>query len=319
MWKPIHLYFIWYGKWSAAEKNLIRTVSNSLTPKRRIRQYPNLSNLWSIVTEYYQELPQEERKHATNDVSIAGEVDDDYSFGHNIRSDHDPLKIILSHLGQCLPVDLEQGVYFLFTSADVAFSGEEYCGYHGNECVDPTRYGTPFCDDYLNNIIYSFVPLPSVVNGLIVDCNIFQTTPTSGGLIGRPPNHLVSPHGALDSMISTFLHELLETAVDPIWFLKPAWRFNRTENSEMADMCSYVFVAGDWFYCGLWSVYPDFPDGGNCLSFIEHNTALTEPRARTTFNFYGINGSKFIAQLMWSLGNKGCASQPEGEPPCILK
>jgi hypothetical protein len=290
MWKPIHLYFVWYGTWSAAEKELMRTVANSLTPKKRIRQYPNLSNLWSIVTEYYQELPLEGPKYASNDVSIAGEVDDDYSFGHNISGDSDPLVIILSHLGQGLPIDLEQGVYFLFTSGDVAFpESGGYCGYHGNDCVDPTRDETPFCEDYLNNIIYSFVPLPSVHNGLIIDCNVFQTTLTSGGLKGPPPNHLVSPTGALDSMITTFLHELLEAAVDPISFLKPAWIYNRSENSETSDMCSYNFVAGDWFYCGLSSIYKDFPDDGYCLSFIDHNTALTEPKAHSTFNLYGIH------------------------------
>ena len=295
---------------------MIRTVSNSLTPKKPIRQHPNLSNLWSIVTEYYQELPLEGRKYATNDVSIAGEVDDDYSRGRNI-SESDPLKIILSNLENGLPTDLEQGVYFLFTSADVAFPAGGYCGYHGNECVDQTRDGTPFCEDYLNNIIYSFVPFPSIHNGLILDCNIFQTTLTSGGLRGRPPNHLVTPNGALDSMITTFLHELLETAVNPIWFLKPAWVYSRSENSEVSDMCSYTFVAGDWFYCGLRSVYYDFPDDRYCSSFIDHDTALIEPRFYTTFNFYGVGGSKFIAQLLWSLGNRGCASHYEGEL-CIL-
>lgn len=314
MWKPIHLYFVWYGTWSEAEKNVIRTATKSLTPSKPIPQWPNLSNLWKLVTKYYQEVPGDiqGRKYVTNSVTIAKEIDDDYSFGHTIDAFSDPLSIISSHLHQGnLPFDFEQGIYFVFTAGDVMFQAQDFCGYHDFNCLDFSR-GIPYCFDFHNNLIYSFVPLPSESNGLLQLCANFRNPTTPDPFLPYPPpNKAVSPNGALDTMVTVYLHELLETAVDPYI---TAWIHNYTENSETSDLCSYNFAAGDWFYCDLPSIYPDFPgvNDGRCLSYPKLHT-LREPKSKAAFNIYGIDGSQFLAQKFWNLATKGCASQPEGE------
>ncbi|KAG0602003.1 hypothetical protein M758_11G153900 [Ceratodon purpureus] len=297
LWQPIHLYFVWYGTWTEAQKNLIRTASESLTPTTIIQEYPNLSNYWSVVTEYYQELPGDVRRYASNDVSIAGEVDDPYSLGTTIDMSLDPIKIIESHIvGQRLPSDLAQGVYFLFSSADVGFIAKpEQCGYHNTRCVVQNSD----CNNPVNHIVYSYVPIK------IPNCAVFG----GSALSGLPPNHLVDSD--MDSMIITYLHELLELTVNPYWSTSPAWRANMTNiQTEASDMCGYNFVAGDWYYCDFTDIYPDFK-GEPCSSLNDHHTALIEPNSDTTFNVYGAGGSNFIVQQFWSLGSKGCVLQIE--------
>jgi hypothetical protein len=280
---------------------VVRTASNSLTPKYKIGDYPNLSNYWNLVTEYYQDIPGEGRKYGSKHVSIAGEIDDSYSFGKTIDMLKDPLPIIKSHVGQDLPTDLEQGVYFIFTSSDVELANNPgYCGYHNSACLDPNSD----CSNAFNHIVYSIVTLG------LPSCNAFGSA-----LTGPPPNNDVDPTGSLDSMIVIYLHELLELAVDPYVDGLVGWRGTLNNGqTEAADLCAWSFVAGDYWYCNLGSIYPDF-NGFPCSTFSSHHQALKAPGSGATFNVYGIQGSEFLVQQFWSLGSKGCALQVEqGEP-----
>lgn len=310
MWKPVHVYFVWYGTWTEQQKKVVRTATNSLTPKHPIRQWPNLSNMYKLVTEYYQELPGEPRKYASKSVTIAGEIDDAYSFGHTIDADNDPVVIIANHIANHrLPEDYEQGIYFLFTSGDVTFKVEiGYCGYHYFNC---NITATNNCSDWSNkNFIYSFVPLPADTNSQLTcsPFNIPGAVNSSGLDVTRAPNKKVSPDGGLDSMTSTYIHELLETIVDPY---TTAWMHNVTENSEVEDLCEFNFAAGDWWYCYVPSIYPDFPYNTSECQGSQHT--LVEPKSKALFNVYGNHGSQFLIQKIWSLEIKGCATQPVGE------
>ena len=309
MWKPVHVYFVWYGTWTEEQKEVVRTATNSLTPKHPIAQWPNLSNMYKLVTEYFQELPGESRKYASKSVTIAGEIDDAYSFGHTIDADNDPVVIIANHIANhSLPEDYEQGIYFLFTSGDVTFKLAGYCGYHYFNCNVTT---TNSCSDWSNkNFIYAFVPLPSDTNGLLVHCTSFNTPATHNLLdVKRAPNKEVSPDGGLDGMMDSYIHELLETIVDPYI---TAWMYNFTENSEVEDLCQFNYAAGDWWYCYVPSIYPDFPANTSCTSKPNLHT-LVEPKSKAFFNVYGNHGSQFLIQKIWSLEIKGCATQPVGE------
>ena len=247
MWKPVHIYFVWYGTWTMQQKNVVRTATQSLTPKHPILQWPNLSNMYKLVTEYFQELPGEPRKYASKSVTIAGEIDDAYSFGHTIDSLNDPVVIIADHIANHnLPEDYEQGIYFLFTSGDVTFKLAGYCGYHYFNCNVTT---TNSCSDWSNkNFIYAFVPLPSDTNGLLVHCSAFYKPAVNIVKhldVRRAPNKKASPDGGIDAMTNVYIHELLETIVDPYG---TAWLHNVTENSEVEDLCEFNFAAGDWWY-----------------------------------------------------------------------
>lgn len=166
-------------------------------------------------------------------------------------------------------------------------------------------------------MVWAFVPLPTA-NNIYATCNMFAP-----GLIpGTPPNAAVSPNGTLDSMIDTIMHELLELAADPYPFSMPAYWYNISENSEAADLCQYNFVAGEWFYCGLHSLYPDFNTSnaytcktlgrGKIFSAGGLRRSLTDPVTNVSFNQFGVGGSQFLVQKLWSLDNKGCVLAPEG-------
>lgn len=162
--------------------------------------------------------------------------------------------------------------------------------------------------------MYAFVPLPTV-NNTYAGCNLFRPA-----LIpGTPPNSAVSPSGSLDSMIDAILHELLELSADPYPLSMPAYLFNTSENSETADLCAYNFVAGDWFYCQLPSLYPDFNTSDiTCTNLGRRRIAgdpprsLKDPVTNVSFTQFGVGGSQFLVQKLWSLDNKGCVLAPEG-------
>ena len=313
MWKPIHVYFVWYGSWSEAEKNLVRVATKSLTPTNPIPQWPNLSNLYKLVTKYYQELPGDSgRTYASNNVTIAGEVVDQYSHGHIL----DPgalaqADLIQSNLGQGLPFDYEQGIYFVFTSGDVTFQNSmPGCGYHYFSC---NKTSANQCTDSHNNFIFAFIPLASEANGLLTGgCSLFATATSPGLPVNLAPNKQISSTGALDTLVDIYLHELLETIVDPY---QTAWLELHNGNMETADLCSFTFAAGDWWYCDMSDIYPDFPEANQrpgCHSFPNLHT-LVDPASNSAFNQYGVGGSKFLVQKFWNLATKGCATQPEGE------
>lgn len=311
--KPIHIYIVWYGAWTAQEKNLIRIALSSLTPASPITQFPNLSNLWKVMTKYYQQAASgQPRKFVTTQVNVVGETDDGATV-KTIDSDIDPLPIVLNNINAGrLPSDIEQGVYFVLTASDISYyNSGNYCGWHDSVCV-PVG-GTPTnCSSPASNLVYLFVPMPA---DKFANCNIFAPK----RIPGTPPNSAVSSSGALDTAINIMMHELLELSADPYPNYMPAWLHDPTENSETADLCAYTFVADEWYYCGLPNVYPDFNyTRGQCSRVrsvqgpADPPRSLKDPKSGVVFSQYGIGGSQFMVQRMWSLANKGCVSQPEG-------
>ena len=313
--QPINVYIVWYGGWAATEKSVIRTALTSLTPAVPITDFPNLSNLWTVMTKYYQQVAGQAPTYVTKNVTVVKEVDD----GLTVKTvnSSESLSIITNQiaLGN-LPEDHAQGVYFVLTASDIIYLDDKapYCGYHDQYCQSNTFAE---CSNAANNLVYAFVPLPTA-NNTFAGCNLFRI----GGVPGTPPNSAISPTGELDSMVSVIMHELLELAVDPI---SPnlAYIYNPNDNSETGDLCTYNFVAGDWYYCGLQSVYPDFNTSDNAIcgswgSFPANAgppQSLIDPVTNVSFNQYGVGGSQYLVQKIWSLDNKGCVVQQEGTKP----
>ena len=274
----------------------------SLTPAKPIANYPNFANWWKIVTQYTQKaggLP------VSNSVTIGGEVDDQYSAGSDIG---DMAKTIIAQNlqpnGGGLPVDPVSGIYMLMTSGDVTFQKNGFCGYHSTMCADSN---SP-CSDINNILLYAFMPFPGddTGNGKLKGCSLYNPY---GPLPLPAPNDAASPvAGALDSYISIMMHEIMETATDPY---SDAWRQNNDEDSEAGDLCAYSFGGGDYFYCGLASIYGNYHGGTDravCQSYPGYHV-LKWPSTGEIFNIFGINGAKFVVQMIWSLANKGCQLQ----------
>ena len=175
-------------------------------------------------------------------------------------------------------------------------------------CIDSTKS----CNDITNLLVYAFMPFPGQTNQLLQICNVYQPY---GPLPLPAPNDAASPvGGALDSFISVMMHELMEAATDPY---VNAWRLNFNENSEAGDLCAYSYGAGDFYYIGLPSVYGDHADcsKSHCASYPDVHVMQWGPTG-DIFNIFGIGGSRFLVQKIWSLGNKGCQLQVQGKYVC---
>lgn len=278
----------------------------SLTPAKPIASYPNFANWWKIVTLYTQKAGG---LHVSNNVTIGKEVDDNYSSGNDLG---DVAEIIIRHNLKPqggLPVDPVSGIYMLMTSADVTFQQGGFCGYHYRMCTDGSQApNTTFCSNINNILLYAFMPFPGddSGNGLLNGCNVYD--PYGPLPLPAPNDAASSVGGALDSYISTMMHEIMEAATDPYI---DAWRQNYKENSEAGDLCSYSYGGGDYFYCGLASIYGTYHGGTDpavCQSYPGYHV-LRWTSTGEIFNIFGINGAKFLVQMTWSLANKGCQLQ----------
>jgi hypothetical protein len=305
----IDVLILRYGSWANPSlKAVIKTAITSLNPPTPTQDAPNLANWWKIVTQY----TQTDGAHVSANISVGHEVVDNYSHGHSLGNNV-AADIIRSNLGSNkLPLDPVSGLYMLVTSSDVAFTGQGFCGYHDWLCTNASqsRTSSPFCSNVDNRLVFAFLPFPGTGNNLLYGCNVFQPY----NAIPLPaPNDAVSPvGGALDSFVSVMMHEVMEAATDP--YIN-AWRQNFNENSEAGDFCQYSYGAGDFWHCGLASVYGSLHGGGDpnlCRSYPNFH-AMKWVSTGHIFNIFGTGGSKFLVQKIWSLASKGCQMQLQGK------
>lgn len=187
---PKNVYYIWYGGWTANTAKLI---------------LPDLANgmggspYFNINTTYH----NWQRQKVSNVVTLAGQVDDNYSHGVNITSSNVQQIVAAQN-----PTDTN-GVYFVLTSQDVNLSGfcTSFCGWHTHANING------------KDIKYAFV-------GNAAKC------PSSCAAQTTSPNNNV---GA-DGMASVIAHELEEAATDPDL---NAW-YDRS-GAENADKCAWNF------------------------------------------------------------------------------
>lgn len=80
----------------------------------------------------------------SNLVTLGGDIEDKYSIRNNINTHTDVVPILSSHVGSDLPMDLEQGVYFLFPSGDgVDLQSWGGCSFYNRTCF-PNNTSTGF-------------------------------------------------------------------------------------------------------------------------------------------------------------------------------
>ena len=303
---PIKLYFIWYGNWSESHKRVVRTAVNSITPPHPIKGFPNIVNWWKIVAQYRESPPH--GPAVSSAVSIGGETDDFYSRGKNftLNLGYTLRDIVFSAIKTSkLPTDHLNGIYIIFTDVEVTFHNNTgACGFHRRSCFDLKNNASCGWDSH--NILWSWVANPSA-SGLLPYCNHFNFWGYQNDL---PPNYLVDPTGSLDATVRTLFHEVAEAATDPK--LVKSWTFNQNSSSEIADLCTFVFGEGGWWYCGLSAVY-GFNHSQPAVCTYPGGRVPRDPKTGVIYNLHGIDKSRFLIQQMWSLANKGCQLQLTGE------
>ncbi|CAI7854159.1 unnamed protein product [Closterium sp. NIES-54] len=134
MYKPISVYLIWYGKFTDAQKQIIRTFIESLNNSNDTDA--TVTNWWNVNRLYYDAMGN----HVSAYVTLKGEIDDaDYSKGRTILST-DVAKLVSSAVTSKQFANDPNGVYFVMGDETVAQQDDtapeksafcrNYCGWH---------------------------------------------------------------------------------------------------------------------------------------------------------------------------------------------
>ena len=197
----VHVYEIWYGNWTTsstpARQSLVDTFLHGIggTP------------YFNTNASYYNAAGT----YVTNAVSVMGSTT--VSGSTSLNSNSFAAIVASTITSGALPAD-SNGVYFVFTSANVSVSGflTQFCGFHSAEAVGSTT------------LQYAFVGDPT--GSAIGNCAA-QTSASPNG----------DPAG--DAMVSVVAHELSEATTDP---QLNAW-YNTANGEENGDLCAWNFGA----------------------------------------------------------------------------
>jgi hypothetical protein len=206
--KPVHLYFIYYGKWSTSDPGgpgILHNFGANLGG----------SAYWNILTTYKEPTSGTTIKNA---MHLAGEYTDTGSEGSNLSDTTLQTVVKKAISGGHLPLDTN-AIYHVLTSSEVnETSGfcSAYCGFHNHMTVSG------------KDIKYSFIGNP-------VHCTSFHGV---ADCQGDANNITQSPNNdpGVDAMISVVAHESEEATSDPDL---NAWFF--ATGKENGDECAYTY------------------------------------------------------------------------------
>lgn len=210
-----HIYFIWYGNWNGdTGSSILPDLINGM----------NGSAYLNVLTSYTGKIFPTSFGPVSTTVSFGGQIWDWYSYG-TVLDEGMTKDLIQSHLPQ-FGTDPD-GVYILFTSADVDVSGTpnsnsptgysrmcyEMCGYHNHTFRDNI------------NMLHAVVGDPQRCVNLGAGSCMVQNS--------------LSPNGnpSADGMANIVAHEYAETATDPN---ADSW-FSDADGEEMGDLCAWNF------------------------------------------------------------------------------
>lgn len=239
---PINVYFIWYGNWTDIKtrpilEDFMRNIGNSAW--------------WQISTDYYQignppsldtgmeagldagteaeadvsdasteaDAPTGPQTFVSNRVNFVESINVSYTHGQEL-GDEDIPGIVGDSIGaDLLPLDID-GVYFVFTSADVSETSGfcwNYCGWHENSFIQGADLKIAYVGD----------------TGSCSTCSLQQEYVAAG--------FQNSPNGdwSADSMVSVVAHELAESASDPDPNTNVAWM--DYFGYEDSDKCAWTY------------------------------------------------------------------------------
>lgn len=227
----VNLYHIYYGDWNnatatwnpnGAGQSLVEDFAQNVG----VSTWYNINRLY-----YYQKSSTTSKVYASNIVKYSGGVVDGYSLGADKKSlsDAEISQIVQAHIKDFNGGVVDpNGIYFVLTSPDVTASSgfcTKYCGWHTYASISNVRTK------------YSFVGVPPS------GCPCFAQTSGS-------PNQLV----AIDSFISVYAHELVETVSDPelnAWYDATGY-----ENADKCAVRFYILIIVEmgnlllhWDYC----------------------------------------------------------------------
>ncbi|CAI5478819.1 unnamed protein product [Closterium sp. Yama58-4] len=217
MYKPISVYLIWYGKFTDAQKQIIRTFIESLNNSNDTDA--TVINWWNVNRLYYDAMGN----HISAFVTLKGEIDDaDYSKGRTLLST-DVAKLVSSAVTSKQFANDPNGVYFVMGDETVAQED------------DTAPEKSAFCRNYCGWHFYTRDALELPIAFV-------------GNAATRCPKRCIPPHlnrrgavapngdAGMDGMVSVLAHELAEATSSPFlatWF--------DDQGEENADICSHEY------------------------------------------------------------------------------
>ena len=205
--KPVHLYFIYYGKWSTSDPGgpaIMHNFGSNLGG----------SGYWNILTTYV----EPNGTFIKNAVTLHGEYTDTGSQGSNLNDTTLQTVVQTAISGGHLPLDAN-GVYEVLTSSEVTETSgfcNAYCGFHNHMTFSGKQ------------IKYAFIgnPVHCTSFGGVADCQGDRNN------ISHSPNN----DPGVDAMVSVIAHESEEATSDPTFV---GWYFS--SGAEDADECAYTY------------------------------------------------------------------------------
>ncbi|CAI5478820.1 unnamed protein product [Closterium sp. Yama58-4] len=214
MYAPIKVYVIWYGKFTATQKELVRAFTRSLSPSSD----PSITVplWWNINRLYY----DRNGRFISSSVTFADETaDTGYSRGSSL-SDSEIDSLVSSAInGQNLPYD-PNGVYFVLS----------------DETVGQSSQGSAFCTHYCGWHTYTDVS----GKGRVVSSWVGNARSKCPGscIASLISSSSASPNRdkGMDGLLSVYAHELAEATSSPYLL---TWMDG--EGEENADKCGWKF------------------------------------------------------------------------------
>ncbi|XP_022878066.1 protein EXORDIUM-like 5 [Olea europaea var. sylvestris] len=267
---PINIYLIWYGKWAASQKTLIKDFLFSISATNQ--SSPSVAEWWQTVSLYTDQTGA----NISRSVLLAGEYTDHlYSHGTQLTRLSIQDVIATAVRSKPFPIDHKKGIYLILTSVDVTMQDfcRAVCGFHYFTFPSMVGYTLPYA--WVGN---SGKQCPEV-------CAYPFAVP--GYMGGGGPGALNPPNGdiGVDGMISVIGHELAELSSNP---LVNAWYAGEDPMAptEIGDLCEGLYGTGG---------------GGGFIGQV-----MRDKQGRT-YNLNGISGRKFLVQWIWDPVLKACA------------
>eukprot|EP01018_Ginkgo_biloba_P012743 Gb_04585 [translate_table: standard] len=255
-------YIIWYGKWKASQKSIIKDFLYSISTNGV--KGPSVKKWWSTAQFYTDQTGS----NVSSTISLAAECDDDYSQGKSLTrmTVQQVIKNALVEHKGTLPVAPKGGLYLVLTADDVVMQDycRAVCGFHYFTYPSIAGYALPYA--WIGNsgkLCPEVCAYPFAVPAYMGSTKAF-----------KPPNGDIG----MDGMVSVIAHELAEMSANPLinaWFAGT----DPTAPVEIADLCEGMYGTGA---------------GGSYTGMVLND------KVGASYNLVGIRGRRFLVQWLWS-------------------
>lgn len=264
----IHVYLLWYGNFSHAQKATVSDFFASVGAK--IPAHPSVSNWWAITGQYKDSA----KRSVSPVVRIRGQTSDALSSrGKNLKRSDIAHVVRGSLAAKLFPVDAK-GIYIVLTAADVYVERfcMDSCGFHDSIPATHSKSASKLLLGWVGN------------SG--VQCPGQCAWPFAAPLYGPPTQPLIPPNGdvGVDGMIINIATILAGSATNP--YDTGYYQGDALVPLEAVTACAGIYGKG------AYSGYP--------------GDLLIDKKTNASYNAYGVKNRMFLLPSMWEPTKFSC-------------